>query len=79
MSKKLVLPALALIAAGVLVYLGTGTPFPYHLAPSLMLGALLSVPLAAFVVSRVSPHRLTWAIGSISAALGSYTLARIFL
>jgi len=46
---------------GLMVYLASGTPFPWLLAPSLLLGAVLSVPLAAYVVSlsssAVSPRR----------------------
>lgn len=66
-------------AVGVAVYLISGTPFPWQLAPSLLLGAVLSTPVAAFVVSRVSAQRLTLAIGSFSALLGGYTLIRIWV
>ena len=64
---------------GGIAYLVSGAPFPWTLAPSLMLGALLSVPLAAFTVSRFSAKRLTLAIGGISTVLGSYTLIQLIL
>jgi len=62
-----------------MVYLASGTPFPWLLAPSLLLGAVLSVPLAAYVVSRIPAGRLTLIIGGFSTALGSYTLVRILV
>jgi len=66
-------------AVGVLAYLASGKPIPWHLAPSLLLGAVLSVPLAAYAVSRVSPARLTLAIGGLSTVLGGYTLLQVLL
>ena len=66
-------------AVGVLAYLASGKPIPWHLAPSLLLGAVLSVPLAAYAVSRVSPARLTLAIGGVSTVLGGYTLLQVLL
>jgi uncharacterized membrane protein YfcA len=66
-------------AVGVLAYLASGKPIPWHLAPSLLLGAVLSVPLAAYAVSRVSQARLTLAIGGLSTVLGGYTLLQMLL
>ena len=66
-------------AVGVLAYLASDMSIPWHLAPSLLLGATLSVPLAAYVVSRVPAKRLTLAIGSLSTMLGGYTLLRVLL
>lgn len=62
-----------------MVYLASGTPFFWHFAPSRMLGAMLSMPLAAYIVSRIPVGRLTLIIGGFSTALGSYTLVRILL
>lgn len=62
---------------GVIVYLSSGAPIPWHLAPSLLLGAVLSVPIAAYVVSRAPTGRLTVLIGGLSTALGGYTLLRL--
>jgi len=64
---------------GVAIYLISGTPIPWHLAPSLLLGAIFSVPLAAYVVSRIPTGRLTLIIGGFSTALGGYTLARLLV
>ena len=66
-------------AVGVLIYLLSGTAVLWHLAPSLLLGAVLSAPIAAYVVSRVPPGRLTLAIGGLSTALGGYTLVRVLV
>ena len=66
-------------AVGVLIYLLSGTAVLWHLAPSLLLGAVLSAPIAAYVVSRVPPGRLTLAIGTLSTALGGYTLVRVLV
>ncbi len=62
---------------GIVAYLVSGAPFPWGLAPSLVLGAVLSVPFAAFLVSRLSTGQLTWAIGSLTTLLGGYTLVRL--
>jgi uncharacterized membrane protein YfcA len=64
---------------GVVFYLASGAPLSWHLAPSLMLGAVLSVPLAAYVVSRIPTGRLTLLIGGLSTTIGGYTLVRLLL
>lgn len=66
-------------AVGVAAYLVSGMSISWHLAPSLVLGAVLSVPLAAYVVSRIPAGRLTLIIGGLSTALGGYTLMRVLL
>jgi uncharacterized membrane protein YfcA len=66
-------------AVGVSVYLVSGTAVPWNLALSLLLGAVLSVPIAAYIVSRVMAGRLTLIIGGLSTTLGGYTLARVLL
>jgi hypothetical protein len=40
---------------------------------------VLSVPLAAYVVSRIPAGRLTLIIGGLSTALGGYTLMKVLL
>lgn len=62
---------------GVGIYLMSGAAISWQLAPSLVLGAVLSVPLAAFVVSRLPAGRLTYIIGGVATALGSYTLLKL--
>ncbi len=66
-------------AVGFVAYLLGGAPFPWLLAPSLLLGAIASTPLAAYAVSKFSPQRLTIAIGSVTLLLGGYTLFKIFV
>jgi uncharacterized membrane protein YfcA len=66
-------------AVGVIVYLGAGAVLPHDLALSLLIGAVLSVPVAAYAVSRLPAGRLTLLIGGLSTTLGGYTLARILL
>jgi hypothetical protein len=66
-------------AVGVVAYLCSGAPFPWHLAPSLLLGATLSVPISAYLVSRLPARRLTLLIGGLSTGLGAYTLVRVVL
>lgn len=62
---------------GVAVYLLTGTPIEWAFTLPLMIGAVLSVPLSAYIVSRLPAGRLTVLIGGVSTALGSYTLLRL--
>ncbi len=64
---------------GVTIYLLSGAPVLWHLAPSLLVGAVLSVPLAALVVSRIPAGRLTLIIGGLSTTLGGYTLVRLIM
>jgi uncharacterized membrane protein YfcA len=65
---------------GVVTYLLTGgNLINWHLAPSLALGALLSVPLATLTVSKIPLKRLRWAIGFAVAGLGAFTLINIVL
>jgi uncharacterized membrane protein YfcA len=66
-------------AVGVVAYLCSGAAMPWHLAPSLLLGAALSVPISAYLVSRLPSKRLTLVIGSMSTGLGAYTLVRCVL
>mgnify|MGYP006286051057 CR=1 FL=1 len=66
-------------AVGVAAYLCSGVPLGWQLAPSLLLGALLSVPISAYVVSRLPTERLTLVIGSMSTGLGVYTLVRVVM
>lgn len=65
--------------AGVAIYYASGASVSWHLVPSLLLGAVLSVPLAAYIVSRIPTGRLTLLIGGLSTTLGGYTLVRLLL
>lgn len=66
-------------AVGVIAYILSAATINWHLAPSLLLGAVLSVPVAAYVVSRMPAKRLTVGIGSLCSLLGIYTLVRLAL
>jgi uncharacterized membrane protein YfcA len=63
---------------GVVAYALTGSGrVDWELAPSLILGAVLSVPLAALTVKKVPVQRLRWIIGSAVTVLGLFTLAQL--
>jgi uncharacterized protein len=66
-------------AVGVLVYVVSGVAMPWPLALPLTAGAVLSVPLATWIVSRVPTERLTVLIGGMSIALGGYTLLQLII
>jgi uncharacterized membrane protein YfcA len=63
---------------GVITYALTGNgAIDWRLAPVLSVGALLSVPLAALTVKKVSLPRMRWAVGGAITALGLFTLSRL--
>lgn len=64
---------------GVGIYLLSGTHLSWPLVSSLLLGAVFSVPISAYVVSRLPAGRLTFFIGGISTAIGGYTLVRLLI
>ncbi len=65
-------------SVGVVTYVLTGGgAVDWGLAPALSVGALLSVPLAALTVKRVSLPRMRWAVGSAVTALGLFTPSRL--
>lgn len=64
-------------AVGVAAYLFSPASISWQLAPSLLLGAVLSVPISAYLVSRLPTQRLTLLIGGASTGLGIYTLVRV--
>lgn len=67
-------------AVGVIgYYIATQAQIPWHLAPSLLTGALLSVPLAAFTISRVPINKLKLAIGGSTTVLGCWTLVKVLM
>ena len=61
------------------IYFLGGAQLDYNLLIALASGALLSVPLSAYLVSRLPAGRLTMIIGGFSACLGGYTLVRLLL
>jgi uncharacterized membrane protein YfcA len=65
---------------GVLAYVLTGNGgVDWGLAPSLALGAVLSVPFAALTVRKVPLHSMRWSIGTAITALGMFSLVKIVL
>ncbi|MBN1977513.1 MAG: sulfite exporter TauE/SafE family protein [Anaerolineae bacterium] len=63
---------------GVTAYVLTGDGIvDWGLAPSLALGALLSVPLAALTVKKAPVGKMRWAIGGAVTALGLFNLAKL--
>ena len=63
---------------GVVTYYLTGNGgVDWGLAPSLVLGAVLSVPFAAFTVKRMAMHKMRWAIGVAITVLGLFTLGKL--
>jgi len=63
---------------GVLTYVLTGNgAVDWGLAPSLVLGAILSVPFAALTVKKMSLRKLRWVIGSAVTGLGIFTLVKL--
>jgi uncharacterized membrane protein YfcA len=63
---------------GVAAYALTGNgAVDWELAPSLALGAVLSVPLAALTVKKIPVGKMRWVIGCAVTALGLFTLIRL--
>ncbi len=65
---------------GVLAYTLTGNgAVDWGLSPSLILGAVLSVPFAAFTVKKMPVQKLRWAVGIAITVLGIFTLGKLVL
>jgi len=65
---------------GVLAYALTGNgAMDWGVAPSLILGAVLSVPFAALTVRKVPMRKMRWAIGIAVTVLGLFTLVKLVL
>jgi len=74
------------LAEGLTCFVGVGgyLLFTNHtvdwsLAPSLIIGALLSVPLAVFTVKKVKEGNLRVIVGVVTLCLGLLTLGKVFL
>jgi len=50
----------------------------WSLAPSLIIGAMLSVPFSAFIVKKLPTRTLKIAIGTLTLTLGLVTLIKVF-
>jgi hypothetical protein len=64
---------------GFAIYFLSGAQLDYSLLIALAIGAVLSVPLSAFLVSRLPVGRLTMFIGGLSTCLGGYTLVQLMI
>jgi uncharacterized membrane protein YfcA len=65
---------------GVIAYfIFTNHTIEWNLAPSLVLGAMLSVPLAAYTVKKFKGKHLKLIMGIATLILGLVTLGKLFL
>lgn len=63
---------------GVIAYALTGKgAVDWGLAPSLILGAVLSVPFAALTVKKLPMNKIRWSIGTATTLLGLVTLGKL--
>lgn len=63
---------------GVTTYLAfTDHTIQWNLAPSLILGAILSVPFAAYTVKKINDRKLKLIVGIATLVLGLVTLAKL--
>lgn len=63
---------------GVIVYAVSPETINWGLAPSLIIGALLSVPFAAYIVKKLPTRTLKITIGTLTLTLGLVTLIKVF-
>ena len=63
---------------GVIVFIVSPETVNWGLAPSLIIGALLSVPFSTFIVKKLPTKALKIAIGTLTLILGSVTLIKVF-
>jgi len=65
---------------GVIIYfIHTNHTIEWRLAPSLVLGAIFSVPIAAYTVKKFKGERLKVIVGIATLILGLITLGKLFL
>ncbi|MFH1447685.1 MAG: sulfite exporter TauE/SafE family protein [Candidatus Micrarchaeota archaeon] len=64
---------------GVLLYLAIGTEIDWTLAPYLIIGAVVSVPLSAYSVKVMNEKNLIKYVGILTVLLGLFTLFKLFL
>lgn len=62
---------------GVLAYLYTSQVIDWKLAPYLIIGAVLSVPISAISVKKMKTNRLRLLIGILTIVLGGVTLWKV--
>lgn len=64
---------------GVIIFIASPETINWGLAPSLIIGALLSVPFSAFIVKKMPTTILKIAIGLITLILGLITIIKLLL
>ncbi len=64
---------------GVITYFVIGTNVDWTLAPYMILGSIISVPLSVYTVKRMPIKRFTLIVGIATLILGVYTLAKLFI
>ena len=64
---------------GVITYLLVKSSTQWNLAPFLIIGAMLSVPLSAHVIKIIKTNKLTLIISIVTICLGLLTLGKLFL
>jgi len=62
---------------GVIVFILAPDPVNWGLAPSLVIGAMLSVPFSTFIVKKMPTKSLKISIAVLTLALGAYTLIKL--
>lgn len=63
---------------GLVIYMASGKNIDFVLAPYLIAGAIISVPLSGLTVKRIKTHALKNFIGYATVFLGCMTLYKIF-
>ena len=64
---------------GVIIFILSPETVNWNLAPSLIIGAILSVPFSALVVKKMPTRTLKIIIGLITLVLGLITIIKLFL
>ena len=64
---------------GVITYLALGGGIDWKLAPVLVVGALLSAPVAAWTVKRLRIDKFTTVVGVATAVLGALTIYKALM
>lgn len=62
---------------GVIVFVITGSAADWILAPYLIIGAVVSVPISAYCVKKMRTNKLKIIIGISTVALGLFTLGKV--
>jgi uncharacterized membrane protein YfcA len=64
---------------GVALYWFASTPIDWTLAPYLLIGAVLSVPLSTYTVKKINSRALRFTIGGFTVAVAGFSLLKLFV